>query len=56
MLPSLCISGYAKKRARSAHKSDVLFPCAPPSSGKWSGAFGEDCLSAQREFRSRLTV
>ena len=34
----------------------VLFiPCAPPSSAGWSGVVGEDCLSAQREFRSRLT-
>jgi hypothetical protein len=32
-----------------------FIPCAPPSSGDWSGDFGEDCLSAQREFRSRLT-
>jgi hypothetical protein len=32
-----------------------LIPCAPPSSADWSGVVGEDCLSAQREFRSRLT-
>jgi hypothetical protein len=32
-----------------------FFPCAPPSSGGWSGDVGEDCLSAKREFRSRLT-
>jgi len=31
------------------------FPCAPPSSTGWSGDVGEDCLSAKREFRSRLT-
>jgi hypothetical protein len=30
-------------------------PCALLSSGGWSGDFGEDCLSAKREFRSRLT-
>ncbi|NCN23260.1 MAG: hypothetical protein GW921_03720, partial [Gallionella sp.] len=30
-------------------------PCVPPSSAGWSGDVGEDCLSAQREFRSRLT-
>jgi len=33
----------------------LFFPCAPPSSAGWPGGFGEDCLSAQREFRSRLT-
>ena len=27
----------------------------PPSSTDWSGDFGEDCLSTQCEFRSRLT-
>jgi hypothetical protein len=32
-----------------------FLPCAPPSSAGWSGDFGEDCLSALREFRSRLT-
>jgi hypothetical protein len=32
-----------------------VLPCASPSSGDWSGGVGEDCLSAQREFRSRLT-
>ncbi|OGS85774.1 MAG: hypothetical protein A2061_04060 [Gallionellales bacterium GWA2_59_43] len=32
-----------------------FFPCAPPSSAGWSGDVGEDCLSAEREFRSRLT-
>jgi len=32
-----------------------FFPCAPPSSAGWSGGFGEDCLSTQCEFRSRLT-
>jgi hypothetical protein len=32
-----------------------FIPCAPPSSAGWSGDFGEGCLSAQREFRSRLT-
>jgi len=32
-----------------------FIPCAPPSSADWSGGFGEDCLSAKREFRSRLT-
>src|SRR4030065_567103 len=31
------------------------FPCAPPSSAGWSGGVGEDCLSTQCEFRSRLT-
>jgi hypothetical protein len=33
----------------------LFIPCAPPSSAGRSGDFGEDCLSAQREFRSRLT-
>ena len=33
----------------------LFIPCAPPSSGGWSGDFGEDCLSTQCEFRSRLT-
>jgi hypothetical protein len=33
----------------------LYLPCAPPSSAGWSGDFGEDCLSAKREFRSRLT-
>jgi hypothetical protein len=33
----------------------VFFPCAPPSSASWSGDVGEDCLSTQCEFRSRLT-
>jgi hypothetical protein len=43
-------------RAQSAHKPAFFTsPCAPPSSAGWSGDFGEDCLSAQREFRSRLT-
>ncbi|OIR16041.1 hypothetical protein GALL_35450 [mine drainage metagenome] len=43
--------------ARSAHAVGFrfCFPCTPPSSGGWSGVFGEDCLSAKREFRSRLT-
>jgi hypothetical protein len=31
------------------------FPCEPTSSAGWSGDFGEDCLSTQCEFRSRLT-
>jgi hypothetical protein len=45
------------KRAQSAHKTafDLPSPVRPPSSADWSGDFGEDCLSAQREFRSRLT-
>src|SRR5574340_508983 len=33
----------------------LFSPCAPPNSGGWSGDFGEDCLSTQCEFRSRLT-
>jgi len=32
-----------------------FLPCAPPSSAGRSGDFGEDCLSAEREFRSRLS-
>ena len=24
----------------------LFLPCAPPSSGGWSGGVGEDCLSA----------
>jgi len=39
----------------SGFEFPLFLPCAPPSSGGWSGGFGEDCLSAQREFRSRLT-
>jgi hypothetical protein len=34
---------------------DLPSPVRPPSSAGWSGEVGEDCLSAQREFRSRLT-
>ncbi len=51
-----CPPRSKKERAQSAHKTAFpLFPCAPPSSTDWSGDVGEDCLSAQREFRSRLT-
>jgi hypothetical protein len=34
---------------------DLPSPHPPPSSGGWSGVVGEDCLSTQCEFRSRLT-
>jgi len=53
--------GYAaltpkKQTVRVAHTTPAFhFPCAPPSSAGWSGVVGEDCLSAKREFRSRLT-
>jgi hypothetical protein len=46
LLPSIRIYGFG---------ISLFIPCAPPSSGGWSGDFGEDCLSAQREFHSRLT-
>src|SRR3989338_3964078 len=46
MLPTMRVYGFG---------FSIFLPCAPPSSAGWSGDFGEDCLSAWREFRSRLT-
>ena len=45
MLPTMRVYGFG---------FSIFLPCAPPSSAGWSGGVGEDCLSAQREFRSRL--
>jgi len=43
----LCLGEWVQ-RAHSTFGFGILFfiPCAPPSSGGWSGDVGEDCLSA----------
>jgi len=47
ILPAIRIFGFVFPLSISPHP--------PPSSAGWSGDVGEDCLSTQCEFRSRLT-